>query len=105
VTQKGQTLTQAAFRTGSHITQQLVIALRTLLPAVTDIVRCQTHAGAPATEQAWTLRIITTTFILTIHTVVVTVASRERRQTIVNLSRALKIPFWTRRIFCQISDS
>jgi hypothetical protein len=51
--QIGQTLTQASIRARTHITQPLVVALRTVLPAVTDIVRRQTHAGAPTTVETF----------------------------------------------------
>jgi hypothetical protein len=82
VTQVCQTLTQAAFRTRNLITQPFVVSLRTLLPAVTHILRQQAHAGATTTVEAFTSDVITSFLILTSNTVVVTVTTCELRKAV-----------------------
>jgi hypothetical protein len=54
VTYESQTLTQAAFGAWDFPTQPFIIVLRTLRPAVTQVVKVDTDGGPSAAEEAWT---------------------------------------------------
>ena len=77
------------------ITQQLVIVPWTVAPAVTHLVNVETGRGRSASEESWTRQVLTAIFILVTHTVVHPVAACEHRETVLEISRTLKMSVWT----------
>jgi hypothetical protein len=94
VTHKGQTLTVTGKRTGS-VTQQLVIPLWTLRPAVTQVVAMETHAGRSAPIITWAFDVITADLVLASKTVLDPVTPEVDRQAVHVLTRTAKVGLWT----------
>jgi hypothetical protein len=97
VTHKGQTLTVTGRRTGG-VTQQLVIPLWTLRPAVTQVVAMETHTGRSAAVVPTTRDVITADLVLTSRTVLDPVTPEVDWQTIHRLARTKEVGLWTRQV-------
>jgi hypothetical protein len=97
VTHKGQTLTVTSRRTGG-VTQQLIIPLWTLRPAVTQVVAMETHIGRFAPIITWAFDVITADLVLASKTVFDPVTPEIHWQTIHCLARTAKVGLWTRRV-------
>jgi hypothetical protein len=94
MTHKGQTLTVTGRRTGG-VTQQLVIPLWTLRPAVTQVVAMETHTGRSAAVVTRTRDVITADLVLTSRTVLDPVTPEVDRQAVHALTRTAKVSLWT----------
>jgi hypothetical protein len=97
VTHKGQTLTVTGRRTGG-VTQQLVIPLWTLRPAVTHVVAMETNAGRSAPIMTWAFDVITADLVLAPRAVLDPVTPEVHWQTIHRLARTKKVGLWTRKV-------
>lgn len=96
---KGQAVTSTAPRTRLLVTQQFIVALRTLGDAVTHVVDMETDVGSPAAIVARTRVVVTVRFVLMARTVVDTVAADIDRETEVSTLWTLKVGLWTNAVF------
>ena len=92
---KGLVVTSTAPRTRLLVTQQFIVALRTLGDAVTHVVDMETDVGSPAAIVARTRVVVTVRFVLMARTVVDTVAADIDRETVVTIFWTLKVSIWT----------
>jgi hypothetical protein len=96
-THKGQTLTVTGSRTGG-VTQQLVIPLWTLRPAVTHVVAMETHAGRSAPIITWAFDVITADLVLASKTILDPITPEVDRQAVHMLTRTKEVGLWTRGV-------
>ena len=75
-------MTQTLYRTG-HVTQQLVIMLWTVGPAITQVVSVQTNRAVEAAVKTRTCHVFTRFLVLVVHAVVSTIAPSVDRETVV----------------------
>jgi hypothetical protein len=97
VTYKGQAVTQTGLRTGSLVTQPLVVTLRTLHPAVTHVVRVETDLRVQTAVETGTLKFVTVQLVLAVQAVKVAVTTRIHRQAH-GLAHTAVVCLWARVI-------
>lgn len=72
--EESMSVARAAWRTGG-VAEQFIVVSRALGDVVTDVIRVQAHGGVPAAVETGTDRVVTTSFILSVRTVVHTVTA------------------------------
>jgi hypothetical protein len=71
---------------------------RTLRPAVTQVVKVDTHRGALTAVEAWTHDVLTVPLIFVAQTVVEAIAASVDRETIRRFTGTTEVCLWTWRV-------
>jgi hypothetical protein len=100
-THERRAVTQTTVRTRILLTQPLIVTLRTLRPAVTQLVRADADVRVQTAVVACTLSVLTPVLVLAALAVVVAVTARKHRQADGQGARTAVVGVGTSGVFSQ----